>query len=44
MNTLDYATFFETHVRPRQRRRALFQAVGVAAMILSPVLSLMLLR
>lgn len=31
MTTLDYATFFETHVRPRQRRRRLL--LGLAAVI-----------
>ena len=31
MTTLDYATFFETHIRPRRRRRRLM--LGVAAAI-----------
>jgi hypothetical protein len=31
MTTLDYATFFETHVRPRQRRRRFL--LGAAAVI-----------
>ena len=31
MTTLDYATFFETQVRPRRRRRRLL--LGVAAVI-----------
>ena len=31
MTTLDYATLFETHIRPRRRRRRLL--LGAAAVI-----------
>lgn len=38
MTTLDYATFFETHVRPRQRRRRLVLGVMAAVVWILPVL------
>lgn len=38
MTTLDYATFFETQVRPRQRRRRLALGVLAAVVWILPVL------
>lgn len=38
MTTLDYATFFETHVRPRRRRRRLLLGVAAAIVWIVPML------
>ncbi|MBX3485067.1 hypothetical protein [Phenylobacterium sp.] len=38
MTTLDYASFFETHIRPRRRRRRLLLGAAAAIVWVLPVL------
>ncbi|MDZ4372875.1 MAG: hypothetical protein U1C74_15815 [Phenylobacterium sp.] len=40
---LDWATFFETEIRPRQRRRARLKVLATIALVLSPALTMMVL-
>lgn len=37
MTTLDYATFYETQVRPRQRRRQILLALTTVALSVTPL-------
>lgn len=38
MTTLDYATFFETQIRPRQRRRRVLLGLAAVMVWMLPVL------